>query len=274
MKLEGTCLSFLFCIYFPYILTYHIFQQWNNQLDKTRYFLFQTTTLHQFHRYPPISVQTSRHSTMHEYTSRSRDKKQSVPSPPSIDFRSWIRARQTEVRISLDLFCLELPASFLLFFPVCRPCCSSTVACRHPLWKESKESWNSLACKSRFPSQSADLAEPNISLDYRQPRLYSLKGAPSNSSPANLRVSRICDWLFVGSGSVLEHLKVYGMGQGERVLRNSPPREFTWFSSAIAWLPNLTGRRVLLSIRERILFGILYILKYWVWKLSDGLEGV
>lgn len=136
---------------------------------------------------------------MHEYTSRSRDKKQSVPSPPSIDFRSWIRARQTEVRISLDLFCLELPASFLLFFPVCRPCCSSTVACRHPLWKESKESWNSLACKSRFPSQSADLAEPNISLDYRQPRLYSLKGAPS--SPANLRVSRICDWLFVGSGS-------------------------------------------------------------------------
>lgn len=140
---------------------------------------------------------------MYEYTSSERNKIRNN------------RFSIAEVRISL---CLELPASS-------SPSFSSFAVHRwRPLWKESKERGLEFSvCKSRFPSRSCNRPTFHWIIVNRD---YSLKGGRAFELLSNLRVSRICDWLFVGSGTN----KVYGMegdGYFEILLL-----EFTWFLSA------------------------------------------
>lgn len=149
---------------------------------------------------------------MYEYTSSERNKIRNN------------RFSIAEVRISL---CLELPASS-------SPSFSSFAVHRwRPLWKESKERGLEFSvCKSRFPSRSCNRPTFHWIIVNRD---YSLKGGRAFELLSNLRVSRICDWLFVGSGTN----KVYGMeGDGYFEI---PLLEFTWFLSAIARLSNSTS---------------------------------
>lgn len=139
LKLEGTYLSFLFCIYFPYILTCYIFYNettWQNTL-------------------PPISpistdirANGSIHVRIHFSTTRGKIRNnRSLLDRFSIADEGKANGGKS---LSLDRSTSNYPrvSSFSSF--AARPRWRAGIHCEK---KVKKVGWNS-PCKSRFPSRS------------------------------------------------------------------------------------------------------------------------
>lgn len=139
LKLEGTYLSFLFCIYFPYILTCYIFLQWNNL---TKYTSTNFTT--------DIRANGSIHVRIHFSTTRGKIRNnRSLLDRFSIADEGKANGGKS-LSLSLDRSTSNYPrvSSFSSF--AARPRWRAGIHCEK---KVKKVGWNS-PCKSRFPSRS------------------------------------------------------------------------------------------------------------------------